>query len=126
MLPLLLLGGNASQEAAAPPDEQVHIQGPLPVVAEAVPTLQRPLVGAELVVEPLARPHCPVATGAKQEAVEPPDPPAHVQFHGPVPPTAEAVPALHRLALGGLVTGTPIAEPQTPVTVGLPVGCSVV
>jgi hypothetical protein len=95
------------------------------VTAEAVPTLQRPVDGALLVVEPFAAPHCPVATGAEQGAVDPPFMPAHVQLQAPVPLTAEAMPALHRFALGVLVTGTPFDEPQTPFTGGLPDGCCV-
>src|SRR6516165_413826 len=56
MLPPLL-GGNASQGAAAPPAEQVHVQGPLPVTTEGVPMLQRLVAGAASVVVPLAGPH---------------------------------------------------------------------
>jgi hypothetical protein len=42
--------------------------------------------------------------------------PAHVQVQGPVPVTAEVVPALHRLVVGALLTATPLAEPHTPLT----------
>jgi protein TonB len=46
--------------------------------------------------------------------------PTHIQVHGPLPATAEAVPTLHRFELGGELAATPFAEPQTPLMAGLP------
>ena len=43
--------------------------------------------------------------------------PVQVQFHGPEPDTAEAVPVEHRLAVGAVVATPPFAEPQMPLTV---------
>lgn len=61
-------------------------------------------------------PPLPVSSSAEQPAVEPPLLPAQVQSHGPLPVTAEAVPALHRLAVGALLAAVPFAEPQAPLT----------
>jgi hypothetical protein len=55
-------------------------------------------------------------TDALQLALVPPLLPLHVQFHGPVPVTPDAVPAVQSLAVGAVVTATPFAEPQTPRT----------
>jgi len=38
---------------------QLHDQGPEPPTADAVPALQRPVVGAALTAMPLAEPHVP-------------------------------------------------------------------
>jgi hypothetical protein len=54
--------------------------------------------------------------GAEQLAGVPPLLPAQDQFHGPLPVTAEAVPALHRLVVGALLTALPLAVPHTPFT----------
>lgn len=65
-----------------------------------------------------AEPHPPVE--AEQDAVVPPPEPVHVQLHGPVPPTVEAVPVEHNPAAGALLTATPFAEPHVPfVTVAV-------
>ena len=48
--------------------------------------------------------------------MEPPFDPAQLQFHGPLPLTLEAVPALQRLRVGALPVGTPFAEPHWPFT----------
>ena len=57
-------------------------------------------------------------TGAEQEASVCPVPePAHVHIQGPVPETAEDVPAEQRLLVGIEETATPLAEPQAPLTV---------
>ncbi len=56
------------------------------------------------------------ARGAEQEAFEPPLLPAQLQVKGPLPATAEAVPAAHRPALGALATATPFALPQAPLS----------
>jgi hypothetical protein len=57
-------------------------------------------------------------TFAAQLAVEPPLLPAQLQFHGPVPLTGEGGPTLQRLVLGAMLTGTPSAVPQLPLTGG--------
>src|SRR6266436_4434541 len=58
-----------------------------------------------------------VATGAEHCAVVPPLEPAQLQFHGPLPVTAEAAPVLHRFVLGAVLTATPLAEPHWPFTI---------
>src|SRR5438270_8505626 len=55
------------------------------------------------------------ASGAEHEAVLPPFWPLHCQYHGPLPVTAVAVPALHRPEVGAVVVGTPFAGPHTPL-----------
>jgi hypothetical protein len=82
-------------------------------------------MGGDTVVFELPLPACEVAattvqfwvlvkSGALQFAVVPPPEPMHVQFHGPLPVTADAVPAEHRLVVGGLDVGTPFADPHAP------------
>jgi hypothetical protein len=53
---------------------------------------------------------------AEQLAVEPPFKPAQFQVHGPVPPTALAVPDVHRLVVGAAVKVPLLAEPHWPLT----------
>ena len=53
---------------------------------------------------------------AEQVAVVPPFVPAQLQFHGPEPVTALAVPAVQRLVLGAVVKVPPWDAPQTPST----------
>jgi hypothetical protein len=55
-------------------------------------------------------------TEALQLAVEPPLLPAQLHFHGPIPVTADAVPAVHRLLVGGLPNVAPLDEPHAPLT----------
>jgi hypothetical protein len=61
-------------ELLVPAQDQCH--GPSPVIAEAVPRLQSPVLGAVLSATPLAGPHEPFiaeeATGAEHLAVVPP------------------------------------------------------
>jgi hypothetical protein len=40
--------------------------------------------------------------------------PVHCQFHGPFPVTTDAVPTVHRLAVGAAVTMVLFTGPQTP------------
>src|SRR5438874_9456025 len=54
-------------------------------------------------------------SGAEHEPVLPPFEPLHCQYHGPLPVTAVAVPALHRPEVGAVVVGTPFAGPHTPL-----------
>ena len=58
----------------------------------------------------------PVLWGAEHCAVLPPLLPAHIHDHGPVPPTADAVPALQRPVVGAELTATPFEEPHAPFT----------
>ena len=113
----------SEHEAVAPPlpPAQVHDQGPLPLTFVAVPALQRLAVGAALTVPPFALPHAPfVSSRAEQVAVAPPPEPAQVQVQGPLPLTATGVPALQRFAVGLLVRSAAFEEPQTPLTLVLP------
>jgi hypothetical protein len=112
----------ATQEAAVPPLEPVQLQshGPVPLTVEAEPTVQRFVVGAALTGTPFADPQEPLTScwvrGAEQEAVLPPADPVQLQSHGPVPFTVEAEPALQRFVVGAVLTGTPFAKPQEPLT----------
>jgi hypothetical protein len=88
--------------------------------------VQSPLVGAVLTATPFAGPHTPF-TGcaeatfvAEQVAVVPPLLPAQLQFQGPLPLTADAVPALQRLAVGAVDRLEPFEEPHTPLTLEPP------
>ena len=73
----------------------------------AVVGLMVPLLPADGVTVQLER-------FAEQGAVEPPPAPVQFQFHGPVPVTELAVPALHRLVVGADVKLPPLAVPHTP------------
>jgi hypothetical protein len=53
---------------------------------------------------------------AAQLAVVPPLEPAQVHDHGPEPVTDEAVPVLHRLVVGAVLTVVPFADPHAPFT----------
>jgi hypothetical protein len=110
------------QEAVVPPAEpaQLHDHGPLPLTADAVPGLQRLVVGALAKLPPFEEPHAPLTAdeGAPHSAVEPPLLPAQNQVHGPLPLTADAVPGLQRLVVGALLTATPFAGPHCPFTGG--------
>jgi hypothetical protein len=109
----------AEHEAVVPPFDpvQLHVHGPEPLTAEARPVVHRLLLGALLTATPLAEPQAPfVSSEAEQGAVVPPFEPAQLQLKGPLPLTVEAVPALHRLAVGAVVTSVPFALPQAPLT----------
>src|SRR5271165_4983434 len=56
----------ASHEAVAPPFEpaHVHIHGPVPVTTDAVPALQRLVVGALVRSIPFTEPHAPLTAVA--------------------------------------------------------------
>jgi hypothetical protein len=95
-----------------PAQDQFH--GPVPVTVEAAPVVQSPVVGALLTAAPLVVPHDPftadVATGAEHLAT-----PSliHDQVHAPLMSrTNEGFPALHKLAVGFVLVGTPFAEPH--------------
>ena len=106
----------------APPllPAQLQLHGPLPATADAAPALQRLAVGAALADAPFALPHAPSTGGgrstAEQVAVVPPLLPAQLHDHGPLPVTADAVPALQRLVVGALVRSAPFEEPHAPLT----------
>lgn len=55
-----------------------------------------------------------VILDAEQLAEVPEFTPAHVQFHGPVPVTADAVPTEQRFAEGAEANAAPFEDPQTP------------
>src|ERR1700743_2230357 len=59
----------------------------------------------------------PVATAreALQLAVVPPLLPAQLHFQGPLPLTAEAVPAEQRLLVGAVLSACPFTAPQAPL-----------
>ena len=54
--------------------------------------------------------------GAEQVAAEPPFDPAQLQFHGPLPLTAEAEPVVQSPLAGAVLTATLFAEPHPPFT----------
>ena len=109
----------AEQFAVAPPFDpwQVQLHGLVPVTTEAAPALQRPVVGFEVSVCPLLLPHAPSTLRFAEQFVEdPPVNPLQVQFHGPVPVIAEAVPTLQRSLVGAEVKFLPLLLPQAPLT----------
>ena len=87
---------------------------------EAVPVPHKFAVGAALTAVEFAEPHTPLTAGgsrgAWQDAVVPPLVPEHVQSQGPVPLTDDALPTLHRFAVGVLLTAVALAEPQLPLS----------
>lgn len=112
-------GALQSINVPTPVPSHTQLHGPLPPTADAVPVAQRPLVGALLAATPFAGPHCPLlpdATGAAHDAFVPPFAPAQVQFQGPLPDTADAVPALHRPLAGAALVTIPFAGPHAPFT----------
>jgi hypothetical protein len=118
----------ALQDAFAPPFDplQAQVHGPVPLTVVAVPAVQRFPVGAVETATPFAEPQTPLTgealcSGALHEEFVPPLLPLHVQAQGPAPVTVVAMPAVQRPAVGAIVTATPFAEPQTPLTA---VGCS--
>jgi hypothetical protein len=56
------------------------------------------------------------ASVSEQVAVLPPLLPVQLHDHGPLPLTAEAVPAVQRFAVGLALTVAPFEEPQAPLT----------
>ena len=59
---------------------------------------------------------CCVAKLVEQLAVVPPLKPGHVQFQGPVPVVAVALPVVHILVVGATVNELPLLVPQLPLT----------
>jgi len=111
----------AEQLAATPPQTplQVHVQGPEPETAEAVPTLQRLEDGAEAYVSPLDEPQTPFAEAVLFELQLTVPEPLQVHVQGPEPETNEAVPALQRLVVGFTQVDPPLAEPQAAGQAGI-------
>jgi hypothetical protein len=56
------------------------------------------------------------ASVSEQVAVLPPLLPVQLHDHGPLPLTAEAVPAVQRLAVGAVLSLPPFEEPHAPFT----------
>jgi hypothetical protein len=114
----------AEHAAVVPPllPAQVHVNGPAPATADAVPALHSPAAGFTFTASPFIGPQMPltgvgpVAKVAEHMAVAPPPLPAQLHVYGPVPATADAVPALHRFAVGFALTVVPFAAPQAPLT----------
>jgi hypothetical protein len=109
----------AEQCAVAPPFDpaQVQVQGPFPVTIDGLPALHRPDEGFSDKFPLLEEPQTPItSTLAEQLAGDPPLMPTQVQSHGPVPVTAEGVPALQRFNVGAFRKLFPRAEPQAPFT----------
>jgi hypothetical protein len=113
----------APQSTALPPAVpwQIQVQGPEPDTGEAVPELHRLEIGAALTVVLLAEPQMPftavvVAMDAEHCAEVPPPDPAQLQLNGPLPETSDAVPVVHRLPVGMLLTLVPLTDPQAPLT----------
>jgi len=105
-----------------------HVQGPEPATADAVPVLQRLVVGFDATVVPFDDPHTPftgdgggvvVVFCAVQAVLVPPFSPLQVHFHGPVPLMVEAVPALQGVPAAGFdASVAPPEEPHTPLIGG--------
>ena len=98
----------------------VQVYGFAPPTADAEPTLQRLLLGADDTVTPFAEPQTPSCLRGAEQLTELPggEPaPLQVQLNGPLPETGPAVPDAHKLLAGGLGVPTPLAEPQAPFCV---------
>ncbi|MGE3623646.1 MAG: hypothetical protein AB7H77_07240, partial [Bdellovibrionales bacterium] len=118
-----LARNSAEQLTNSPPGVlQVHVHGPLPLTADAVPLPQRPAVGADIRFELLAEPQVAVLllgpvtprSSAEHVALPPPPEPRQVHVHGPVPEMADGVPLPHRPPVGGAVRDEPLADPHVP------------
>ena len=105
-----LRGSALLHEAFAPPllPAQVHVVvTPLFTRPCAVPGLQ--------VFDDV--PHTPLTISISLQAtVAPPLTPLQDQLHGPLPPTAEALPLLHKPVVGALDAAAPEAAPHEPLT----------
>lgn len=110
----------ALQEASVPPfiPLQLQFQGPGPVTEEALPAVQRLVVGFVGTGVPFAEPQTPATTlvNALQEALVPPLVPLQLQVQGPVtgPATALALPAVQRLVVGVVEKVERWEDPQEP------------
>ncbi len=98
-----------------PAPMQIHIHGPLPYMEEAVPALQRFVVGAVVTEVPLAEPQEPVTSVAVEQAAEVlPHAPFSVQVHvqGPLPLMLDAVPVVQSSLMGTVIDSVALAEPH--------------
>ena len=118
-------GSNVLQATAAPPFKPVQLQlnGLMPVMADAVPTVQvAAAVGCVDTWVLFAEPQTPAFASGRvlQETDAPPFNPAQLQSYGFAPLMAVAVPAEHvsSAAVGLSVTGVLFFAPQTPLTGG--------
>lgn len=77
-------------------------------------------MGALATATPFSEPQTPLtavaATEARHCAAVPPLLPAQLQRHGPLPDTADAVPAAHKFVAGALFRVAPLEEPHAPLT----------
>jgi hypothetical protein len=111
----------AEQLALVPPLLPVQLQfhGPLPVTEPVAPAEHRFTDGAPDALTPLALPHDPFMAvafkGAVQLALAPPLAPVQLQFHGPDPETAPALPVEHKLEDGALDIEIPLELPHEPL-----------
>jgi hypothetical protein len=105
-----LISSWAELDALVPPFEPVHdqVNGPAPETDDAVPAVQRLVVGALATSVLFALPQAPLTAVcvklAEHDALVPPFEPAQDQLQGPLPLTVEAVPAVQRLVVGALVS----------------------
>jgi len=103
----------ALQESDEPPSVHVHVHGPVPDIADAVPLEHRSVEGTVPTATPSASPHL-AAMGALQLSDVSDVSQVHVQ--GPVPDITDAVPPEHKSLVGAVSTGVPSAEPHEAVT----------
>jgi len=83
----------AVQPSVSPPSLPLQFQdhGPVPIIFEALPLLQRFCDGADVIAIPFAEPHEPlILIGAVQETDAPPFNPLQLHVQGPPPLTLEA------------------------------------
>ena len=80
---------------------QLHVNGPEPETALALPAEHKPLVGADAEYCPFAGPHRPLTVRfAEQATLLPPLIPLQFQSNGPAPTTVVAFPTAHKPELG--------------------------
>ena len=104
----------AAQLTVAPPltPAHVHDHGPLPSTDEGAPVWHNFATGAEPTAAPLAAPQEPSLILAVSQAVFC-LPLMQIQFHGPEPRTALALPVAHKALVGAVAIGWLAASPQT-------------
>ena len=98
--------------------EQIVVRVGIPP-AESIPAIFQFADASRTVGRSPLAPVLPVpveASLSEHDAVLPPLLPPQVQLHGPLPATAEVVPAVHRLAVGLVLTEAPFAVPHAPLT----------
>jgi hypothetical protein len=94
---------------------QLHVHGPDPLTEDAVPAVQRLVVGIEPKLAPFDDPQAPLVMRlAEQLAFVPLYWPTQVQAQGPDPLTEDAVPAEHRLTEGAELKLPPFDDPHDP------------